>query len=36
MLETTTQTRVRNGFRRAHEERGAALRNAVRWLTRRK
>ncbi len=33
MIETTTDARIREGFNRAHEERGAAIRKAFRWLT---
>lgn len=35
MFEMTTNTHVREGIARAHQERGEALRNAVRWFTRR-
>ncbi len=35
MFETTTNARIRQGFERAHAERGAALRNAWHWLTHR-
>jgi len=33
MIETPTNTRVRDGIARAHQERGAAMRQAFRWLT---
>ncbi len=36
MFETTTSPRIREGIQRAHHERGAALRNAIRWFTRRR
>jgi hypothetical protein len=35
MYETTTSPRIREGIQRAHQERGEALRNAIRWFTRR-
>ena len=35
MYETTTSPRIREGIKRAHHERAEALRNAVRWFTRR-
>ncbi len=35
MYETTTSPRIREGIKRAHYERAQALRNAVRWFTRR-
>ena len=36
MYETTTSARIREGIERAHHERAEALRNAIRWLTRRR
>ncbi len=33
MHETTTSPRIREGIERAHQERGKALRNVVRWFT---
>ena len=35
MIETAMNPQVREGIRRAHQERGAAVRNAWLWLTRR-
>jgi len=32
MYETTTSPRVREGIRRAHQERGEAVRKAFRWM----
>ena len=32
MYEPTTSLLVREGIRRAHEARGAALRSAIRWM----
>ncbi len=32
MFETTTNARVREGFDRAHKERGEAIRKAFRWM----
>ncbi len=36
MLETTTNAKIREGFQRAHEHRGEALRAAIRWLRKRR
>lgn len=36
MYETTTSPRIREGIERAHQERADALRNAIRWFTRRR
>ena len=33
MIETTTNPRVREGFRHAHEERAQVVRDAWAWLT---
>ena len=35
MNETTISPRIREGIERAHQERAQALRNAIRWFTRR-
>jgi len=35
MYEMTTSPHIQEAFQRGHEERGAALRAAIRWLTRR-
>jgi len=36
MYEPTTTPHIREGIARAHLERAEALRNAVRWFTRRR
>jgi len=32
MYETTTSPRIREGIRRAHQERAEAVRKAFRWM----
>jgi len=36
MYEPTTRPQIRDGIARAHRERAEALRNALRWISRRR